>query len=69
MKISGVYGIGLSEIVACYVDNSLTREQCLRVAYIIGQTIEEHSRHSGISFMIIDEGVNGAFELIDLLLN
>ncbi|XP_071176050.1 fatty acid synthase-like [Mytilus edulis] len=52
VKISGVYGIGLSEIVACYVDNSLTREQCLRVAYIIGQTIEEHSRHSAKDYKI-----------------
>ncbi|CAG2232810.1 FASN [Mytilus edulis] len=52
VKMSGVYGIGLSEIVACYVDNSLTREQCLRVAYIIGQTIEEHSRHSAKDYKI-----------------
>lgn len=47
VKISGVYGIGLSEIVACYVDGCLSREQCIKVAYTIGQALEEHSRHSG----------------------
>ena len=46
-------GIGLSEIVACFVDGSLSREQCIRVAHIIGQVVEEHSKHKG-KFIMID---------------
>jgi hypothetical protein len=46
VNITGVLGIGLSEIVACYVDNSLTREQCIRIAHIIGQVLEDHSKNN-----------------------
>ncbi|XP_052063093.1 LOW QUALITY PROTEIN: fatty acid synthase-like [Mytilus californianus] len=67
VNISGVYGIGLSEIVACYVDNSLTREQCLRVAYIVGQTIEEHSRHSGGYYQQLTDGIILYSRLLDSL--
>jgi len=52
VNITGVLGIGLSEIVACYVDNSLTREQCMRIAHIIGQVLEDHSKNNGKYFII-----------------
>ncbi|XP_062590518.1 fatty acid synthase-like [Saccostrea cucullata] len=49
VPVQGVVGCGLSEIVAGYKDGCLDREQCVRLAYLIGQQIEACSKtdHQG----------------------
>lgn len=43
LQIQGVVGCGLSEIVAAYQDGCLSREQCVRLAYLIGKLLKECS--------------------------
>ncbi|XP_061197314.1 fatty acid synthase-like [Saccostrea echinata] len=44
VPVQGVVGCGLSEIVAGYKDGCLNREQCVRLAYLIGEQIEKCSK-------------------------
>lgn len=43
LQIQGVVGCGLSEIVAAYQDGCLSREQCVRLAFLIGKLLKECS--------------------------
>jgi len=49
-----VSGSGLSSIVAAYVDEGLTHEECITTASVIGKAIElRHSKLTGIAYSFI----------------
>ncbi|KAI1279514.1 Fatty acid synthase [Halotydeus destructor] len=59
LKAEGLIGISTGEIAASYADGCLTRRECLRIAYAIGQTlVSRNSLSESGSKLLSEEDLN-----------